>query len=184
MSQVLLYQAKTAGAAVAAYRILKPSGGKLVQAEGPRDLLVAVCGRLPAAADGERIEPAFVGIADVEYGAAVNPGDRITSDEDGKAVAAEDKLFQVGAAGAAAATNIAIAGILTTDELVSIIATDGADVGATHVSEDGQVQCVESTAGKRLIVQFRRRHRTLGICLLDEAAAAGDIGPMLIAPGV
>lgn len=97
MSQVLFYQAKNAGGAVAAYRIVKPAGGgKFVQAAAAADLLVGVSGRVPAEADGDRVEIAVVGIADVEYGGAVNPGQPVTSDADGKAVAAAANNRTVG----------------------------------------------------------------------------------------
>lgn len=76
------------GGAVAAYRIVKFSADDtVVQGAAATDLLVGVHGRI-AAASGERTDVTHTGIAEVEYGGNVTRGAKLTSDDEGKAVAA------------------------------------------------------------------------------------------------
>lgn len=88
-----------AGAAVAPHRIVKFSDAdaKYVQAAAATDLLVGVSESL-AAADGERIDVCRIGIAAVLYGGTIVRGQKLTSDADGKAVAAKDGEQVIGTA--------------------------------------------------------------------------------------
>ncbi len=89
MSHVLMWQAKDAGGAIAAHRIVKygASDGTVVQSAAAADSHVGVSGR-SAAASGERVEIARQGICDVEYGGNVARGAQLTADANGKAVTA------------------------------------------------------------------------------------------------
>ena len=99
MSQMVLNTNGVAGAAVEPFRIVKFSDadGKYVQAAAATDLLVGVSESL-AAADGERIDICRIGIASVRYGGTVVRGQKLTSDADGKAVAAKDGEQTIGTA--------------------------------------------------------------------------------------
>lgn len=79
-----------AGAAVAPYRIVKfGAGDKLaVQASAATDLSIGVSDQLGAVAVGDPMDVIRSGIAEVEYGGNVTRGQPLTSDADGKAVAA------------------------------------------------------------------------------------------------
>lgn len=80
----------TAGAAVAARRIVKHGSGDtlVVQATATAgDALLGVSAEL-AAASGARVDIHLAGIAEVEYGASVTRGAQLKADADGKAVAA------------------------------------------------------------------------------------------------
>jgi len=85
----LQFDVYTAGAAVAAYRFLKPgaSDGLAIQAAAVGDAIIGVANNL-GAASGDRGDMVTAGDAEVEYGGAVTRGDWLTSDADGKAVAA------------------------------------------------------------------------------------------------
>lgn len=85
----LLQKAYVAEAAIAAARIVKfgAADGQVVQAAAVGDKLIGVSNEL-AAAIGERCDIVRVGIADVQLGGAVARGDPITSDANGKGVAA------------------------------------------------------------------------------------------------
>lgn len=79
----------TAEAAIAAHRIVKfgAADGGYVQAAAASDSLVGVCEAV-GPASGERVDVIKSGIADVEFGGAVTRGGPVTSDANGKAVAA------------------------------------------------------------------------------------------------
>jgi hypothetical protein len=83
-----LCKSYTAGAAIAAYRIVKLSADKsVVQGAAVSDLLLGVTGSL-AADSAERVDVILSGIAEVEYGGNVTRGDKLTSDANGKATSA------------------------------------------------------------------------------------------------
>lgn len=89
MASTLLNRNYTAEAAIAAYRIVKPgaSDGAVLQGAAATDALLGVCESVGPAA-GERCDIVKAGIADVEFGGTVTRGAPITSDANGKAVAA------------------------------------------------------------------------------------------------
>ena len=78
-----------AGAAIAAYRITKAGAadGEVLQGAAATDFLNGINDSV-APASGERVDIVKSGIADVEYGGNVTRGQPLTSDADGKAVAA------------------------------------------------------------------------------------------------
>ena len=184
MTRVLMWQAQDAGGDAAPYRIaaMGSADGKVVQAAGARTPLIGVFGRAGGKA-GARVEIARVGVAEVEYGAAVGRGDLLTADADGKAVPVEGPaIFQATVAGAAADTDIAVDGILADDELVGVSATDATAVTGPAIHTDGNIRATGSTAGKTLIVAWRRPQHIVGQA--EFSGAAGDIGQALLAPGV
>ena len=89
MTRVLFWDAKEAGAAIAGYRIVKPGSadGKVVQSAAAGNSHIGVSYRKGAKAN-ETVEIARVGVAEVEYGDTITRGALLTSDADGKAVAA------------------------------------------------------------------------------------------------
>lgn len=89
MANVGLIKAGTAEAAIAAYRIVKfgASDGGYVQSAAAADHHVGVCESV-GPASGERVDVIKSGIADVEFGGNVTRGGPLTSDANGKAVAA------------------------------------------------------------------------------------------------
>lgn len=84
-----LIKTYVAEAAVAAYRIVKfgAADGAVVQAAAVGDALVGITGMV-AGDLGKRVDVIHSDIAEVEYGGAVTRGDWLTSDANGKAVAA------------------------------------------------------------------------------------------------
>lgn len=80
---------RTAGADIAAYRIVTRGSTELVdvQADAATDALLGINGSL-AVASGGRYDCAVSGIAPVEYGGNVTRGNSLTADADGKAIAA------------------------------------------------------------------------------------------------
>lgn len=89
MANILLDKNGTAEGAIAPFRIVKAGSadGNYLQAAAATDFLIGVCEAVGPAA-GERLDVVKVGIADVEYGGTVTRGQPITSDANGKAVAA------------------------------------------------------------------------------------------------
>ena len=87
MSNPLMYKAFTAGAAIAAFRIVRFSAAEtVVQAAAATESMFGVNSDL-AVANGERCEVMTDGIAWIEAGAAVTIGALITADSVGRAVA-------------------------------------------------------------------------------------------------
>lgn len=89
MSIPILTKSYKAGAALAAYRIVKPGSadGEVLLASAVGDALIGVTNEV-AAASGERQDVIQAGIAEVEFGGTVTRGDWLTTDANGKAVAA------------------------------------------------------------------------------------------------
>lgn len=89
MANPLLNKNYLAEAAISPYRIVKPgtSDGNILQGAAATDFLVGVCESVGPAL-GERCDVVKSGIADVEFGGAVTRGAAVTSDANGKAVAA------------------------------------------------------------------------------------------------
>ncbi|NUQ82943.1 MAG: DUF2190 family protein [Bacteroidetes bacterium] len=83
----LLIKTLTAAGTVNPYRIVKDGTG-MVQAAAATDKLFGVAEGTKSVASGERIDVIVAGIAPVEYGGNVSIGDLLTSDANGKAVAA------------------------------------------------------------------------------------------------
>ncbi len=108
-----------AEAAITKYRIVKPGSadGQVLQAAAVGDAMIGVANEIDAAI-GERIDVVLVGIADVEYGGTIARGDLLTSDANGKAVAAAP----------AAGTNNRIVG-------VALVAGVSGDIGSCVVSQ-------------------------------------------------
>ncbi|MGE0388447.1 MAG: capsid cement protein [Gammaproteobacteria bacterium] len=108
-----------AQAAITKYRIVKPGSadGQVLQAAAVGDAMIGVANEIDAAI-GERIDVVLVGIADVEYGGTIARGDLLTSDANGKAVAAAP----------AAGTNNRIVG-------VALVAGVSGDIGSCVVSQ-------------------------------------------------
>ncbi|MBF8271561.1 MAG: DUF2190 protein [Magnetococcales bacterium] len=85
----ILTKAFTAGATVNPWRVVKfdSADGTVIQAAAATDALLGVANNLGAAA-GNRVDVCLSGIAEVEFGGAVTRGALLTSDANGKAVAA------------------------------------------------------------------------------------------------
>lgn len=107
-----------AEAAIGKYLIVKPGAadGQVLQAAAAADKLIGVTTDIDAAIN-ERCDVIMDGIADVIYGGAVTRGDLLTSDANGKAVAA---------APAAGANNRSIG--------VALVSGVAGDVGQVNVA--------------------------------------------------
>lgn len=89
MANLILSKNYDAGGAISPYRIVKPGAadGAVLQAAAATDFLNGVCGDV-GPASGERVDIIKAGIALVEFGGTVTRGGPVTSDANGKAVAA------------------------------------------------------------------------------------------------
>lgn len=79
-----------AAAPVAPFRLVKlgAADGQATQAAAVTDAIFGVSNLLGADATGDRFDVVMAGIAEIEYGDTVTRGDWLTTDADGKAVAA------------------------------------------------------------------------------------------------
>jgi hypothetical protein len=82
-------KAYLAGAAIAAYRIVKfdSADGTVIQAAAAADKSIGVTTDIPAAS-GETVDVVKSGLSYVEYGGNVTRGDLLTADSVGRAVTA------------------------------------------------------------------------------------------------
>ena len=110
----------TAGAAVAANRIVKFNTGKVVQASAGTDVLLGVSQSAAASAD-DTCKVALTGVVYVAAGASVNAGAYVTADSNGKAVAATSGKNYIGMALEAAAA---------ADDLIAVSIRPGTVAGA------------------------------------------------------
>lgn len=85
----ILTKAFTAGATINPYRIVKfdSADATVIQASAATDAVLGVANVL-GAQSGDRVDVCLIGIADCEFGGAVIRGAFLTSDANGKAVAA------------------------------------------------------------------------------------------------
>lgn len=99
MARMILNTNGSAEAAIPAYTIVKPGAtdGSWVPAAAATDLMGGVSESV-AAASGERVDVARVGIADVLYGGTVTRGQKLTSDASGRAVTAVSGNHVIGTA--------------------------------------------------------------------------------------
>ena len=95
----LLDKTYTAGGTINPYRFVKFGGSDtaMLQAAAASDALIGVAGQI-GAASGERLDVTFVGIGEVEAGGSITRGNSVTSDANGKAVAASDGNVIIGKA--------------------------------------------------------------------------------------
>ena len=105
MSNVLMWKAYEAQGAIAAHRIVRTGAadGQVRTATAAAHLVVGVSGRA-AAADGERVEIAHIGIADVKAGAAITRGNLLIATAGGEATpatASNDRIVGIALANAA-----------------------------------------------------------------------------------
>jgi len=118
MHNPLLTKSFVAGAIVAPYRIVKQSDDNtVVQGAAVSDKLTGIADNL-GAASGARCEVILDGVAEVEYGGNVVVGDLLTSDANGKAVAAAP----------AAGTNNYVVGF-------ALVAGASGDIGSCKISQ-------------------------------------------------
>lgn len=112
----------TAGAAIAAKRIVKFSADyTVIQGAAANDALIGVAD-LAAVATGDRVDVSREGLVDVEYGGTVARGDLLTSDATGRAVTAAP----------AAGVNNRIVGIAEVSGVVGDIGSVLLSVGSTQ----------------------------------------------------
>lgn len=112
-----LVKTQIAGAAIGAYKIVKPGAAAdtVVQAAAATDKSIGVSDL--GAPSGDRVDVIIDGIARVVYGGTVAYGDPLTSDASGNAVAAAP----------AAGANVRIIGI-------AMVAGVAGDIGAVRLS--------------------------------------------------
>ena len=196
MNEHLLTKCYDASGAIAARRIVAMGAqpGAAAQAASATDALLGLSDELGAAMGG-RCDVHLAGIAPVEAGGVFSAGVWLTADAHGKAVAAAVSAPVLHTAlvdGADADTDIAVAGVLATDRLGAVIelAADGTALvdrlvsGRSAITEDGKIQTSDSTAGKKLLVQWMRARVPVSAVgrALGAATAAGDLVPVLLAP--
>ncbi|MFQ5765417.1 MAG: DUF2190 domain-containing protein [Rhodospirillales bacterium] len=127
-------KASKAGAAIAAFRILKfgADDDHLIQSAAATDGHMGVAAHAAAAAE-DSIRAVLAGIAKVEYGGTITRGDRITADANGKAVKAADLTIASGATPvtSSAANGAIIAGSVPPSRTVGIAMKSGVlnDIG-------------------------------------------------------
>jgi len=122
-----------AEAAIAANIIVKQgtADGQVLAGAADTDFIFGVTGELGAAAANDRVDVIVAGIAEIEVGGAINRGDPVTTDANGKAVASTRHTHVENTAAAYvqnAVTNAASAERIIGFAMVNAVAGDIADV--------------------------------------------------------
>lgn len=157
---------------------------RFVRADGARcgagDAPIGVC-RIRSTTDGDLVPVDTAGVLLVATGGAFAAGDPIAPDAQGRAVRAMRTPLEMAVVdGAAADTDIAVGGIRTTDELVSVVALDGTAVPGPTIDSDGNVQSTGATGGKKLLVVWRGPERPVAGRALHASSAADETVAALI----
>ena len=171
------------------YPAFLETDGKIGEADAATDAVIGVIDGRDSVASGSNADVMVLGVGEIYCGVAVEAGDLLvaaaTANHANRAVprrTAGPGINQAVVDGAAADTNIAVAGLLETSEIIGVInLTDNAAVDRTTVTvAAGQIQSSGSTAAKKLLVTWRDELRVIGIAL--EAGSAGDVIGAMIVP--
>ena len=142
-------------------------------------------GRVRSTTVGDMMAVDVAGVVQAEAGAVLAADDLIMSDADGRAVPFVEPVIRHAVVdGAAASTDIAVAGIATTDTLDAVVNLSDNDVPAgASITSDGNIQSTDATSSDKLLVVWRRPSRPVGRALA-AATAAGKYVPVLLGLGV
>lgn len=134
-----------------------------------------------ATTDGELIPVDVAGVVQVTVGAAIAADDWVESDAQGRAVPWSRPVINHAVVdGAAANTNIAVAGIAQADTLDAVVATDGTAVPGPTIHAAGQIRSTGATTGKKLLVVWRTPYRRPAGRALAAVAATDVVVPVLL----
>ena len=123
---------------------------------------------------GDALTLDALGLIPVDTAAAIAAGDLIESAADGRATPWADPVSRHAVVdGAAANTDIAVAGILAADTLDSIVALDGSAVPGPVIHSDGHIRSSGATGGKKLLVVWHAPYRPPQGRALTAASGAG-----------
>lgn len=183
-----------ADGAIAINRFVKfgSADNKCAQASAVSDKIIGVSADVAADAAGDPVDVIMDGIAHVTYGGSITRGDPVTTDANGKAVAAADSINKAIIDGGAAG-NHTVTGIKTTDTLVAVLQIDVASDTGTSASGD-KVQAIadltseftisaantinntggSATTGDKLLVLYRRKDTVVGTAMVS--GVSGDRG--------
>lgn len=157
---------------------------RFVKADGSRagagEQTLGVC-RVKSTTDGELVTVDAAGIVPVAAGAAIPADSWVESDAQGRAVPWSRPVIRHAVVdGAAANTDIAVAGITDEDTLDAVVATDGTAVPGPAIHSDGNIRSTGATAGKKLLVVWRTPYRRPAGRAVAAAVAADDLVPVLL----
>ena len=137
--------------------------------------------RIRSETSGDLLPVDVSGVILVEAGAAIAADARVTPDADGRAVTrAEPAVKRLVVDGAAANTNIAVAGIAVGDELLDVLALDGTEVTVPTIHAAGQIRSTANLTAKKLLVIWRAPPGEDAGRALLAASAAGKFIPVLL----
>ena len=145
---------------------------------------------------GENVAVTLLGVVPVVAGGTIQEDARVAVGADGKAKQYDpvsDTVIHTAVVAGAAAGDVAVAGILATDELVAVVQLDITNAKGLadaamltdefSISEDGKINNAggAATANDKLLVTWARRTYVVGRAL-GAAAADGDEFPLLVLP--
>jgi len=177
----LLTKNFTAGGTINAYRIIKfgSSDAEVLQAAAVSDSLIGVDAGL-GAASGERVDVVVSGAAEVEYGGAVTRGGLLTSDADGKAVAAseDDRIIgvamQSGVSGDIGSVLLGITGkVLESQTFSDLVTVSSAELLALNATPKELVAA--PGAGKAIVLLGATAFLDFETTAYDGIAAGEDL---------
>lgn len=147
-------------------------------------------------AAGENVAVTLLGVVPAVAGGAIEEGARVAVGAGGKAVqydGASDTMIHQAIVAGGAAGDVAVAGILASDELIAVVQLDITNAkgladaamltGEFSITEDGTINNAGGTAcaNDKLLVTWARRTYVIGRAF-GPAAADGDEFPLLVFP--
>ena len=180
-----------ADGAIAKYRFVKfgSDDDHVAQATARNSLLMGVNASLASGAAEDPVDIIVEGIATVEYGGSVTRGNPLTSDANGKAIAATDRIYTKSIAGGSAGA-LTLTGILTTDTLISVHRLDldatAANIDLDDLTSEFTITLADTidntagtaTTGDKLLVTYQRKDSILGVAMIS--GVTGDHGAILL----
>ena len=170
------------------YPVALESDGDAVEATSPQSAVIGVADGRAAVPAGATVDTLVAGVGEFVCGAPVEAGDLLVAGDTGggranRVIPRRDEgggIFQAIVGGAAANTDIAVAGLTAKSDVIGVVNLTDNAMAPGITSKSGAIRSTGATNNKRLLVTWRDEQRIVGIAL--EAGATGDIIGALIAP--
>lgn len=187
MRNEMLVKNFNAAGAISPFRAVKfgSADNSVAQSTARNSLVIGVSDSLGADAALDPVDVVMGGIATIEYGGTITRGQNVTSDANGKAIAAVNREYTTTIAGGAAGA-LTLTGILTTDTLESVIVLDrdatAANITLIDLTSEFSISAADTitnaggtaTSGNALLVTYSRRDSVIGQAMVS--GVSGDLG--------
>jgi len=179
---------KTSGTVEPCRFVIYSSEGIVAQASAATDVLLGVS-VAPGTTTARHLDVVLFGESELEFGGTVAAGDYITADANGKGVSVgQHGQVEVKYVAGAAAGNITVTGVATTDVLLTVLKQDGTSGLFTDLTSEFSVTATNTinntagtnTTGHFLLVVYQAGGGKVAGAYALLPAVSGDIRPVLV----